>query len=69
MEAPMGAVRDLLSRESRKAVGVRVPLLPPMDARKGALNRLESGDCLQGSGGPSPSASANGNTHRRAYRS
>ena len=45
MEAPMGAVRDLLSREGRKAVGVRVPLLPPMDARKGALNRLESGDC------------------------
>lgn len=45
MEAPMGAVRRLLSGEDVTVVGVRVPLLPPMDARKGALNRLESGDC------------------------
>jgi hypothetical protein len=44
MEAPTGAVRDLLSRESRKAVQVRVLLLPPMDARKGALKPLEKAD-------------------------
>lgn len=48
MEAPMGAVRDLLSRESRKAVGVRVPLLPPMDSRIGALNRFENDDTVKG---------------------
>lgn len=44
MEAPTGAVRPVLRVEDRKVVGVRVPLLPPMDARIGALNRLESGD-------------------------
>lgn len=45
-----GAVRRLLSGEGRKAVGVRVPLLPPMDSRIGALLRLESGEGQQAVG-------------------
>ena len=47
MEAPTGAVRDLLSRESRKAVQVRVLLLPPMDRRIGELNRFENDDAVK----------------------
>jgi hypothetical protein len=45
MEAPTGAVSGLLNRDGVTPLQVRVLLLPPMDARKGALNRLENGDC------------------------
>jgi hypothetical protein len=37
--------RNLFAKQARcKAFRVRVPTFPPMDARIGALNRLESGD-------------------------
>jgi hypothetical protein len=50
MEAPTGAVSGLLNRDSRKALQVRVLLLPPMDARKGALKPLERADCRKAVG-------------------
>ena len=57
MEVRIGELSRLESGDYRKVVGVRVPQLPPMDAPKGAVRRLESdeNDSCRGS---SPLASA-----------
>lgn len=44
MEVRIGVLIALEKRDCRKAVWVRVLQLPPMDAPKGAVRRLESGE-------------------------
>jgi len=60
MEAPTGAVRAVLTRESRKAVGVRVPLLPPWMLVSEHLTVLKTVIGIKPGTGSSPVASAIG---------